>query len=225
MQFEKKRLKLKKMCLLSLLKDLTSPKITGNSESVVLFGKNKKYGHVAVKITLKDDVDDDSLSTERKIYNFIKRKILQKSCHFLASKTTGKCSLDAIPTLMEEVHILRGKRIWNTISEKLAQSSLKEYPYKIQTEKDQELFYSYLSTRYSNLYSDLYYVVTPFVSNVTLYSMYKQGFKFPLSFVTTVLIQMAQAMCTAQFYKLSHNDLHLQNVLIQKHKTKKTTPF
>lgn len=98
------------MCLLSILDSLTVPKIKeGNSDSVLIFGKHKKYGKVALKLSLEDTNHDNSMSNERDIYMFVKKKITKLTPHFVGGIEVGQCKMSTIKkkSILDAIYKLR----------------------------------------------------------------------------------------------------------------------
>lgn len=205
------------MCLLEAIENLSLPKIKdGNSDSIILFATHNKYKKVVFKITCSDNIYDNSMSNERQIYMFVKKKISPKTPHFVVGLETGQCHQDSLEhdffqknaKFMKQWIQLRGKAIYQSGNE----NNLKKQFNKQSEYKD---LYEFIHFSNTTDFLKLNYVMLPFVKGKSLEHILNTNIALPVRFDIDVCIQIAQALCVAEYYKFTHHDLRMGNIYIE----------
>ncbi len=206
------------MCLLSIVDSLSLPKIKeGNSDSILLFANSNKHKKVAFKIAPSDNSHDNSMGNERQIYMFVKKHMLKLTPHFVAGIEIGKCNQDTLLKLdffsknskfMKQWAQLRGKSIYH--------SNNKIY------KKSQ---YEFINRENSTDFLDVNYILLPRLKGKSLESILEKNLIPNVKFDIDICIQVAQALCVAEKFKFSHNDLRMGNIFIEVLKTPKTYEY
>ncbi len=206
--------------LLNTYKFMVSDASGYNSLMLKMLIEDKMY-----MFKIDSSTEDNSLQMERDIYTLIKTQFQKDSPHFLCPESVGQTT-DMNILSMKNSSVPYKRNLYKQWI--LYRSALLTYTYS-KTPEWSELvdrmdlvqgtlaFAEYLlfeDVNFKNKFRNVHYVMIEEIVGETLESfLFKDD--LPKNILEIITVQMAQALCVLDKYKILYNDLHFQNVYVQ----------